>query len=65
MFESGIKYYTNARFTVHFPEDKVCCAFCPLMETYSRKQCRGTGEYIVDDRTIGYICPLQFEEPKK
>ena len=37
---------------------EVCCARCPLMETYSRKQCRKSGEYIVDDRTVGGWCPL-------
>ena len=37
---------------------EVCCARCPLLETYARKQCRKTGEYIVDDRTVGGWCPL-------
>ena len=36
----------------------VCCAHCPLMETYSRKQCRKSGEYLTDDRTVGGWCPL-------
>lgn len=60
-FESGVKYYTTAQVKIHFPENRVCCAFCPLMETYARKQCRRTGEYIADERTIGYYCPLEFE----
>lgn len=62
MIRSGIRYYTSATVAVHFPEDQVRCAYCPLLETYARKQCRMTGEYIADDRTIGYNCPLQFEE---
>lgn len=62
MFESGVKYFTRGTVRVHFPEDKVCCAFCPLLETYARKQCRMTGEYLADDRTIGYTCPIHFEE---
>ena len=37
---------------------EVCCARCPLLETYARKQCRKTGEYILDDRTVGGWCPL-------
>lgn len=61
-FESGVKYYTTAKAEIHFPENRVCCAFCPLLETYARKQCRRTGEYIADERTIGYDCPLIFEE---
>ncbi len=64
-FESGVRYYTHARVTVHFPEDRVCCELCPLLETYSRKQCRATGEYLADTRTIGFICPLEFEEENK
>ena len=60
-FLSGVSYYTKATVVVSFPEDRVCCAFCPLLETYARKQCRRTGEYIADDRTIGYECPLRFE----
>lgn len=60
-FASGVKYYTTAKVEIHFPENCVCCGFCPLLETYARKQCRRTGEYIADERTIGYDCPLQFE----
>lgn len=62
MFESGVRYYTTATVEVSFPENRVCCAFCPLLETYARKQCRRTGEYIADERTIGYCCPLNFED---
>ena len=60
-FRSGVKYYTKANVEVFFPENKICCDYCPLLETYARKQCRRTGEYLVDTRTIGYDCPLQFE----
>lgn len=34
------------------------CDNCPLMETYARKQCRMTAEYLADTRRPGYICPL-------
>ena len=60
-FESGIQYYTRAKTDIYFPESRVCCEYCPLLETYSRKQCRRTGEYIADARTIGYNCPLDFD----
>lgn len=56
--------YVKTTLEVYFPEGKVCCSLCPLMETYSRKQCRRTGEYIVDDRCVGYYCPLKIEEEK-
>ena len=58
-FESGVKYFTPTTVTIQFPEDRICCEFCPLMETYSRKQCRLTGEYLADTRTIGFKCPLE------
>ena len=61
-FESGVRYYTKTTCEIGFPESAVCCMYCPLLETYARKQCRRTGEYIADDRTIGYMCPLKFEE---
>lgn len=61
-FESGVKYYTKATVEVYFPENRVACMYCPMLETYARNQCRRTGEYLVDTRTIGYECPMRFEE---
>ena len=60
--KNGVSYYTRATAEIFFPEDKVCCDFCPMMETYARKQCRRTGEYLADTRVVGYFCPLKFEE---
>ena len=57
--------YTEAQAKIFFPENKVCCEFCPIMETYARKQCRLTGEYLADTRTIGYMCPLKFIEKQE
>lgn len=55
-------WYTEAAVSIFFPEGHVCCDLCPLMETYSRKQCRRTGEYLLDTRaTVGYECPLNFK----
>lgn len=50
--------YVRRKVEIVFSGDAVCCARCPLFETYSRKQCRKSGEYIVDDRTVGGWCPL-------
>ncbi len=61
-FSSGVSYYTKATLEIGFPEDRVCCDYCPLLETYARKQCRRTGEYLVDTRAIGFYCPLKIEE---
>lgn len=64
--KNGVKWYTEAAVEIYFPEDHVCCAFCPMLETYARNQCRRTGEYLVDTRaTVGYECPLKFKEAKE
>ena len=60
----GVRYYAEANVKVFFPEGNICCEMCPLMETYARNQCRLTGEYLADTRTIGYMCPLKFIENK-
>ena len=61
-FRSGVSYYTKATMEVYFPENKIACMYCCALETYARNQCRRTGEYLVDTRTIGYDCPLKFED---
>ncbi len=60
-YENGVTHYIKTKATIWFPENKICCKYCPLYETYARGQCRRTGEYIVEDRTIGYMCPLEIE----
>lgn len=60
--KNGVTSYIHANVTINFPDGHVCCDLCPLLETYARKQCRRTGEYLLDTRGIGYECPLQFEE---
>lgn len=53
--------YETATVEIYFP-DGVCCRYCPLLETYSRTQCRRTGEYIADTRGRGIWCPLEIKE---
>lgn len=60
MNQNGVSSYQRAAVDIYFPEGHVCCDLCPLLETYARKQCRRTGEYIFDSRAIGLNCPLQF-----
>lgn len=61
MGKNGVAWYTTATVEIHFPEGHVCCDLCPLMETYARKQCRRTGEYLLDTRaTVGFDCPLKM-----
>ncbi len=63
MTNDGVLEYTEATVSIFFEPDHVACAFCPLLETYARAQCRRTGEYIIDTRyTVGRFCPLQIKE---
>ncbi len=55
--KDAVLSYTKRTLDINFTGE-VCCARCALLETYSRKQCRATAEYIVDDRAIGGWCPL-------
>ena len=50
--------YVKRQANIIFEGDTVCCARCPLLETYSRKMCRLTGVYISDDRVTSQFCPL-------
>ena len=56
--KGGCTEYIKRTVDLFFTGDTVCCARCALMETYARKQCRRTGEYILDDRSVGGWCPL-------
>ena len=62
MNKNEVLFYAEATAKIYFPEGHVCCDLCPFMETYSRKQCRQTGEYLLDTRTIGNWCPLEINE---
>lgn len=57
--------YVRRTVEIAFAGETVCCARCPLLETYARKQCRKSGEYIMDDRTTGGWCPLVDPETGK
>lgn len=51
--------YVEASATIYFPEPEgVQCKLCPCLETYARKQCRLTGEYLADGYLVGGLCPL-------
>lgn len=63
-FRNGVAYYTKATAVVGFPEDDVCCHWCPLMsrDPNLRDVCGKTGEILLAPKhTIGFDCPLIFE----
>ena len=55
---SSCTSYAERWVNIFFTDEEVCCKYCPLLETYARKQCRRTGEYILNDNITGYWCPL-------
>lgn len=65
-FSRGVSYYTRGTVEICFPEDDICCHWCPMMgiEIKSdRAYCRRTGEYLPGTRYIvGVNCPLNFED---
>lgn len=53
--------YISAGLVIHFPESEgIQCKLCPCLETYARKQCRLTGEYLADGYLVGGLCPLNL-----
>ena len=57
--------YTKRTVEINFTGDSICCARCPLLETYARKQCRLTGEYLADGYLIGGPCPMNLIEEEE
>jgi len=62
MAVNGCLHYTRATVEIYFEPGHVSCEYCPMLETYARKQCRRTGEYIIDTRITGNYCPLIIEK---
>lgn len=56
--KNGCTEYAFTAVKIAFWDGEPRCDICPLMETYARKQCRITGEYLVDTRVCGHCCPL-------
>ena len=64
-FDKGVSYYTKASVVIGFPEDDVCCHWCPLMtrDPNLRDVCSKTGEILLAPKhMIGVNCPLNFEK---
>lgn len=68
-FKSGVAYYTKAAVDIIFPEDDICCYWCPLMASEykpDREYCKKTGELLLAPKhTVGEQCPLRFRKQKR
>lgn len=65
-FHGGVSFYTKATVEIGFPEDDVCCHWCPFLRAdykLDREICGKTGEVLFAPKhDIGYYCPLRFEK---
>lgn len=64
-FRNGVSYYTKATVEIGFPEDDVCCHWCPLMtrDPNLRDICGRTGEILLAPKyAVGFNCPLKFSK---
>lgn len=62
-FDKGVKFYTIAdlNMQVSFPEDAVCCRYCPFIKHYDsldRDKCSLTEEILYSKEVTGHKCPL-------
>lgn len=68
-FLSGVSYYTKASVEIGFPEDDICCHWCPFLASeykLDREFCKKTGEILLAPKSnIGFNCPLKFEKENK
>ena len=70
--KNGVSYHTKAEvtMTVSFPEDRVCCRYCPLCvkdpDNYGRFVCFDTREILVyPEITIGSQCKAKIRTEEK
>jgi hypothetical protein len=66
-FDRGVQWYTQgvAKIPVSFPEDAVCCQWCPFLRADSggmRYRCMLTDNIIYSIGTRGESCPVVIEE---
>lgn len=52
----------ECRVSLFFPAGEITCDLCPLLETYSRRQCRRTGELLPNWMVRGDYCPLELPD---
>ena len=64
----GCTEYVETDVKIYFTPGYVACKYCPLLDTHTRKQCRRTGEYILDsvyETFVGRDCPLMVDDEIK
>lgn len=67
-FANGVSFFTHKVLDISFPEDVVCCYYCPLLykDKLDRPICKRTDEIIINIMSsTGNLCPLQAIEEVK
>ena len=62
-YDRGVLSYSvaTAEVTVSFPEDDVCCKWCPFLKHYDsidRDRCLITNDILFSRQIVGVNCPL-------
>lgn len=62
-FDKGVSFYTYADLSIQigFPEDEVCCHWCPFLRHYdslNRDKCAITEDILYSTELRGIHCPL-------
>lgn len=66
-FDKGVSYYTQMWIPVGFPEDAVCCRYCPMCKlrfvgNAGAAVCISTGSIINDIDNPPEDCPAEIKE---
>lgn len=69
-FDKGVSWYTHGTIciVVHFPEDAVCCKYCPYLRADAngaRYKCQITGDILYSIDTQGAGCPIEITGGKE
>lgn len=67
-FDKGVQYYTHGTVEIPFPEDQVCCRWCPLMRADAggaRHLCVVTGLILADIDSRPDECPVTVNKAKE
>lgn len=69
-FDDGVAYYTHAKaeITIPFPEDEVCCKWCPYCykDSMGRPCCRLTHKMVYAICGVDENCPIyEIEDVEK
>lgn len=67
-FEGGVKWYTHGYAQINFPENAVCCRFCPCLRSDAggaQHRCPLSGAILYNIDELSDRCPIIIMEEDK